>query len=381
MVVSRAVNFQSCEFIRGELSSTLENTHKAFVRLNDYISNLKSEKIYKKVELYLDELNNLHTTANTTSSTSSSNNSSSSGSGSGGVGSFFSSTPKLRPKRNSSSHSAERKEKESPKEKATIAAKQSPTLLSKSKTTSNLNNKSKIDEENYKEDMSSICHSFIQNRLYMNKAMMNVIEPYLIKIKIQDILSDLYEKVDLDKEILLVFTHLKKEEQHLSSFEALQPLFKRYALGYERCIQIWRKKCYADNLIINNFTKLNTADFDPDEYEDLNEVLPNRNILAGSNLALDRIQSINDKHKQYSTFNNNNYGSLRSNRTVTSGTGASTLINNQDNGSQSILNSNFTLNLLNNIFDEMNGQNNNKNQRYFSGKFRFKCIYESKSYE
>ena len=34
--------------------------------------------------------------------------------------------------------------------------------------------------------------------------------------------------------------------------EPLQPLFRRYSLGFERCIQIWRKKCSADSLLLFN---------------------------------------------------------------------------------------------------------------------------------
>lgn len=98
----------------------------------------------------------------------------------------------------------------------------------------------------------TICQDFIQNRLYLNKALMNSVEPYLESIKLQQMLTSLYEKIDLDKEILLVYTHIKREEPYLSSHEPLQPLFKRYSLGFERCIQIWRKKCSADSLLLCN---------------------------------------------------------------------------------------------------------------------------------
>lgn len=81
---------------------------------------------------------------------------------------------------------------------------------------------------------------------------MNSIEPFLESIKLQQLLNSLYEKIELDKEILLVYTHIKREEPYLSSLEPLQPLFKRYSLGFERCIQIWRKKCSADSLVVCN---------------------------------------------------------------------------------------------------------------------------------
>ena len=81
---------------------------------------------------------------------------------------------------------------------------------------------------------------------------MNTVEKHLETIKLHQSLIELYEKIDLDKEILLVFTHLKQEEKYLSSSEPLQPLFRRYSLGFERCIQIWRRKCSADSLLLFN---------------------------------------------------------------------------------------------------------------------------------
>lgn len=99
---------------------------------------------------------------------------------------------------------------------------------------------------------STICQDFIQNRLYLNKAMMNTVEKHLETVKLHQSLMELYEKIDLDKEILLVFTHLKQEEKYLSTSEPLQPLFRRYSLGFERCIQIWRRKCSADSLLLFN---------------------------------------------------------------------------------------------------------------------------------
>ena len=78
---------------------------------------------------------------------------------------------------------------------------------------------------------------------------MNTIEPLLSPIKLQQLLTNICEKIDLDKEILLVYSHLKREEKYLSSLEPLQPLFRRYSLGFERCIQIWRRKCAADSLL------------------------------------------------------------------------------------------------------------------------------------
>jgi hypothetical protein len=78
---------------------------------------------------------------------------------------------------------------------------------------------------------------------------MNTVEPFLEQIRLQQILTVLNDKIDLDKEILLVYAHLKHEEKYLASNEPILPLFKRYSLGYERVIQIWRRKCSADRLL------------------------------------------------------------------------------------------------------------------------------------
>lgn len=207
---------QTCEKIRVELVQTINNCHKALVRLNDYMANLKSQKIFKQVKTYLNDSN----------------------------------SSSKKQKRNSTSNDRVNK----------IKSETNGTPgKSRSESVSNikLKNQETNEKENLKEienksfvNSSTICQDFIQNRLYLNKAMMNAIEPHLEMVKLQQMLESLYEKIDLDKEILLVFTHLKREENYLNSLEPLQPLFKRYSLGFERCIQIWRKKCSADSLLM-----------------------------------------------------------------------------------------------------------------------------------
>lgn len=139
---------------------------------------------------------------------------------------------------------------------------------------------------------STICQDFIQNRLYLNKAMMNSVEPYLESIKLQQLLNSLYEKIDLDKEILLVFTHIKREETHLNSLEPLQPLFKRYSLGFERCIHIWRKKCSGDSLLLFNDSFVDplvgatsTSAVDP-QHEQQQQQLRNKTSSPGDRRSL-----------------------------------------------------------------------------------------------
>ncbi len=115
-----------------------------------------------------------------------------------------------------------------------------------------VNDSSDTDEVDLIVGSSTICQDFIQNRLYLNKAMMNTVDKYLETVRLHQALAEVGDKIELDKEILLVFTHLKQEEKHLSSVEPLQPLFRRYSLGFERCIQIWRRKCSADSLLLFN---------------------------------------------------------------------------------------------------------------------------------
>ena len=83
---------------------------------------------------------------------------------------------------------------------------------------------------------SSSPNSFeeIQNRLYHHQSILNLIEPYLSRTKLYSILDNLQEKVSLDKEILLAYSHIKTHEKQLLSGEPLLPLFKRFALAYER---------------------------------------------------------------------------------------------------------------------------------------------------
>jgi hypothetical protein len=172
LIVSRAVNVQTCESVRSELSQTIENSQKALHRLNEYIVNLKSEKIFKEVQIYLNELNLSESSKRLKS-------------------------PKVvRKNKRAGSNSVERAK----------ANKNGSEIVE------HVNGKSKNEDTDSSDasSLSTVCQSFIQHRLYLNKAMMNVIEPHLNTVKLNEILSDLLEKIDLDKEILLVFTHLKK---------------------------------------------------------------------------------------------------------------------------------------------------------------------------
>jgi len=74
----------------------------------------------------------------------------------------------------------------------------------------------------------------IQKRLYQNKAILNLIEPYLSRTKLYTIINNLTYKVSIDKQILLAYSHIKTHEKQIPFSEPLLPLFKRFAFAYER---------------------------------------------------------------------------------------------------------------------------------------------------
>ena len=232
LLISRASNMQSCESLRNEIVKTIGNCDKALIRLNEFISQLKSQKIFKDVQFYLNQQKELSKKEN---------------------------NMPLEDVIDQTQSAAEKK-----LNKSLSSSVKSRSESANGRTGGNRNsyniNECYNPEESRKSSMASelmvnsstICQDFIQNRLYLNKAMMNTVEQYLESIKLQQSLADLCDKIDLDKEILLVFTHLKQEEKYLSSLEPLQPLFRRYSIGFERCIQIWRRKCSADSLLLFN---------------------------------------------------------------------------------------------------------------------------------
>jgi hypothetical protein len=214
LVVSRAVNVQTCESVRAELSQTIENSQKALHRLNDYIVNLKSEKIYKEVELYLNEL-----------SLSSENNSSGGGTGKR----LLLKSPKTLRKGS---------------KRGTSATTASDERKAGSEVTPPNGKLKSEEDESAGSSLSTVCQSFIQHRLYLNKAMMNVIEPYLNTVKLNTILSDLVEKIDLDKEILLVFTHLKKGSK-INFFLSYYDMNRSFLLVVPIFLKFYRFKLVA----------------------------------------------------------------------------------------------------------------------------------------
>ena len=237
LLVSRMTTMQTCESIRTELAQTIQNCDKALTKLNEHVASLKSQKIFKEALFYLNQHNSVVDVQASSTKLSSK-------------------SPKSSKKMQNSASATSVKKKlvsASKKQEGSASTPEIDHIAGKDSSLYELNSsnaeKSKHNEEKLFKP-SSICQDFIQNRLYLNKAMMNTIEPYLEKIKLQQLLANLYEKIDLDKEILLVFTHLKREENYLNSLEPLQPLFRRYSLGFERCIQIWRKKCSADSLLL-----------------------------------------------------------------------------------------------------------------------------------
>jgi hypothetical protein len=140
--------------------------------------------------------------------------------------------------------------------------------LKESETNSNDDNNKEIKPDSQN---TICCQDYIQHRIFLNKSLLNTIESFINEIKLNKIVANLSEKIKMDKEILLIFSHIKREEKYINSYEPLQPLFRRYSLGYERVIQIWRKKCCGDNLVILNTDFHRMFSTDP---ANLNSTLP-----------------------------------------------------------------------------------------------------------
>jgi hypothetical protein len=251
LLISRASNVQSCETMRMELVKSISNCHKALLKLNDYLANLKSQKLTKNLQtMVFSQSYDQHQQQQQQQSTAGA----SSTTGTLPKTTTTTTSPKsiMRKSKRNNSVSTDRKTStlEPSSSSSSNKAAAGATTTTRSESVSNFNRERKANSSTALISASTICQDFIQNRLYLNKAMMNAVEPYLESIKLQQLLNALYEKIDMDKEILLVYTHIKREEGHLNSLEPLQPLFKRYSLGFERCIQIWRKKCSADSLLL-----------------------------------------------------------------------------------------------------------------------------------
>jgi len=55
LLISRASNMQTCESLRDEIVRTMGNCDKALARLNEFIMQLKSQKIFKDVQFILNQ--------------------------------------------------------------------------------------------------------------------------------------------------------------------------------------------------------------------------------------------------------------------------------------------------------------------------------------
>jgi hypothetical protein len=199
--------------------------------------------------------------------------------------------------------------------------------------------------------ISTICQELIRNRLYFNKSVMNLVEPNLEKVKLQQLLAKINDKINFDKEILLVYTHLKREEKYISSLEPLEPLFRRYSLGFERCIQIWRKKGSADSLLLMN-DKLN------DDANYFSSSLSQFEKLYIESNELDRMQS-----SHISSLNTNTGIGLNSNSVNQSySTPFATTIK------EPLFNNNSSSKL------ELQSESNQRSNKCYSGKLEFKSF-------
>lgn len=362
LLISRISNMQTCESIRLELSQTMANCDKALNKLNEHITSLKSQKLFKEAQVYFNQHQN-----------ESGHNEEK----------LSSKSPKVAKK----SSSTVRKNEAEINDKYKTIRNRSESLSTANRNRNSLpenvfnNNfsdendiymtiKSQRNVDNRQSFANSLCQDFIQNRLYLNKAMMNSIEPFLETIKLQETLTALCEKIDLDKEILLVFTHLKREEKYLNSLEPLEPLFRRYALGFERTIQIWRKKCSADSLLLVN-DKLNNS------LPSLNEIT-NGNYYQVSTLPNSRSQQPIDQ--LYVLPNEDSYklDRIQSSYTSSAVVSASPLIapklssnkkqlddKSYKHGANIVSSTSAAVNLAE--MDHLNEQDQSNHQKYYSG--------------
>ena len=94
----------------------------------------------------------------------------------------------------------------------------------------------KSDDENVV--LNRMSFDDIQNRLFQHKAILNLVEPYLSRTKLYTVMENLGQKVSIDKQILLAYSHIKTHEKQIPINEPLLPLFKRFAFAYERMYYI-----------------------------------------------------------------------------------------------------------------------------------------------
>lgn len=249
ILISRVSNMQSCEQLRTELTLTIQNCNQSLAKINEFITQLKSQKQFKEIQFYLNQTHQKQQNSRKDLPESELNQ-----------------QEELNCDEDAALLKSSHVTQTPPKPKLNKSLNKPRSESAKTSMRRDKSNDALCDSDEAMIPQAVVCQDVIQNRLYLNKAMMNTVEPYLQTVKLQQLLNSLYEKIDLDKEILLVFTHLKREERHLSSVEPLLPLFRRYSLGFERCIQIWRRKCSADSLLLFN-DRLNGTSSKCKEYQ------------------------------------------------------------------------------------------------------------------
>lgn len=268
LVISKFSNMSTCEKVKTELINTINKCHKALLNLDNYITDLKSDKNFKLFK---------------------------------------------------KSSSIERSSRSSGKSNKT---RSESVFNLKSSGQKNLDSSLTMN-------MSTICQDYVQNRLYLNKSLMNSIEPYLQTVRVEKMMDNLLEKINLDKEILLVFSHLKREDTYLTSREPLQPLFRRYSLGFERCIQIWRKKCSADQLLIYN---------SPSNYDQVRQQLENSLLRLDEVVESTPIKSSSSVKRKNFILKKNYLNTLSASSDI-----AAKIVNSMENMTD-IVNSNISIN-------------------------------------
>jgi hypothetical protein len=104
--------------------------------------------------------------------------------------------------------------------RTTSSAQSTPVMMRKHSSIATIHTPSSLDD--------------IQDRLFQHKSILNLVEPYLSRTKLYTVIDNLGQKVSIDKQILLAYSHIKTHEKQIALGEPLLPLFKRFAFAYER---------------------------------------------------------------------------------------------------------------------------------------------------
>nr|CAB3260965.1 uncharacterized protein LOC100176502 [Phallusia mammillata] len=89
--------------------------------------------------------------------------------------------------------------------------------------------------------LMQLTSSNIQDRLYKNKAVLNVIEPTLHYAQLPRLVSVLQERIEKDKDLLLTFSQLRKEIISVPLDAKLAPSMNHYAEAFGSVIEVLKE--------------------------------------------------------------------------------------------------------------------------------------------